>query len=155
MPYIDGIKLKKLREEKALSQDHLAKISDIDPKTIGRIERGKTNSSPETTRAISAALGVPLSQLLKSSEISSVSEEALKIIRLSVLSDTYAGDVLFIDEVGEVQIDAGDQTVISTSNGKEKAHARELIEELKSNGLIKFDGGVVYNVTSKGYSLIE
>lgn len=59
-----GKHLKKLRTERALSQEELANDADIPINQIGRIERGEVNCSLSTLSAIAEAMGMPVSKLL-------------------------------------------------------------------------------------------
>ena len=58
-----GIKLKKIRIEKKISQEDLANSSDIPISQIGRIERGEINTTISTTYAISQALEIDIKEL--------------------------------------------------------------------------------------------
>jgi transcriptional regulator with XRE-family HTH domain len=62
-------KIKQLREERDISQEHLAYKAGVAVKTISRLERsGRANS--ETLRAVAAALGVGLGDLFEPDEVS-------------------------------------------------------------------------------------
>jgi transcriptional regulator with XRE-family HTH domain len=52
-----SVNLKQLREERALSQRDLAKLSGVSFDTIGRIERGQ-KMRPSTRRKLANALGI-------------------------------------------------------------------------------------------------
>ena len=56
--------LKTLREEQALSQRDLAKLSGVAQDSIGQIERGERKARPSTIRKLAEALGVEPSKLL-------------------------------------------------------------------------------------------
>jgi transcriptional regulator with XRE-family HTH domain len=60
-----GKSLKKLREERGLSQEDLANDADIPINQIGRIERGEINPSLSTLYSISKALKLKLVELLE------------------------------------------------------------------------------------------
>lgn len=51
-----AVKLRSLREEKNISQDGLAKLTDIDRSYIGRIDRGEVNISLSKLFIIAKAL---------------------------------------------------------------------------------------------------
>lgn len=58
--------LRKLRENKGLSQDRLAKLADVANNTIIKIEQGENkNPTLNTLNKIAKALGVPIEELLK------------------------------------------------------------------------------------------
>jgi transcriptional regulator with XRE-family HTH domain len=57
--------LKRLREERGLSQVKLAARADLNPATVNQIERGVRNASPGTLRKLAEALGVSLVDLIE------------------------------------------------------------------------------------------
>jgi len=58
--------LRKLREEKGLSQEKLARLADVANNTIIKIEAGKNqNPTLDTLRKISKALNVSVDDLIK------------------------------------------------------------------------------------------
>ena len=61
-----GEKIKKLRQQKKMSQDRLSKKADLALNTILKIETGE-NSNPtlETLQKIAKALDIPLEKLIK------------------------------------------------------------------------------------------
>jgi len=61
-----GEKIKKLRQQKKMSQDRLSKKADLALNTIVKIETGE-NSNPtlETLQKIAKALDIPLEKLIK------------------------------------------------------------------------------------------
>ena len=58
-----GKNLKKLREDRELSQEALANDADIPINQVGRIERGEINTTISTANAIAKALKISLSDL--------------------------------------------------------------------------------------------
>jgi transcriptional regulator with XRE-family HTH domain len=54
--------LKKLREEKSWSQEHLAEVSNLSLRTVQRVE-ADGNASPETKMALASVLGVDAAHL--------------------------------------------------------------------------------------------
>jgi transcriptional regulator with XRE-family HTH domain len=60
-----GIKIKKIRQEKNITQSLLASLCDIDIRTIQRIEKGKYNMTLKILFSISESLDVDLCELLK------------------------------------------------------------------------------------------
>lgn len=59
-----GERIKKLRKEKGLTQEKLAELAKVDPKSIIEIENGKRNPTLRTLNKVSLALKVPLENLL-------------------------------------------------------------------------------------------
>ena len=59
------MKLKELREERALSQRGLAALAGVAKDTIGQIERGKRKAHPTTARKLADALGVEPKELMR------------------------------------------------------------------------------------------
>ena len=58
--------LRKLREEKGLSQEKLARLSDVANNTIIKIEGGKNqNPTLDTLKKISKALDISVDELIK------------------------------------------------------------------------------------------
>lgn len=60
-----GYAVRRLREEKGLSQESLAEKIDIHRTYIGGIERGERNPTLTVIHKISKALGIKPEQLLK------------------------------------------------------------------------------------------
>ena len=58
-----GRKIRKLRQEKGLSQEEFAHSADIDRSYIGQIERGERNIAFSNILKIARALGVKVSDL--------------------------------------------------------------------------------------------
>ncbi|MDR3409444.1 MAG: helix-turn-helix transcriptional regulator [Formivibrio sp.] len=54
--------IKKLREERAWSQEHLAAVAGVSLRTIQRVE-SEGKASPETRLALASALGIDVTQL--------------------------------------------------------------------------------------------
>jgi len=64
--YLLSKNLKKLREQKELSQDRLAKLADVANNTIIKIEQGKNmNPTLETLKKVAKALEVSIDDLIK------------------------------------------------------------------------------------------
>lgn len=59
-----GMRVRELRSEKAISQEKLAALTDLDRTYISGIERGKRNLSLKNILKIASALNVTPSQLL-------------------------------------------------------------------------------------------
>jgi len=63
---IIGKNIKKLRNQRGLSQDRLSKLADISHNTIIKIESGAIQSpTMDTAQKIAKALGVSLDDLMK------------------------------------------------------------------------------------------
>lgn len=64
-----GNNLRKIREEKGITQKELAdRIEVIETMQISKIERGITNTSISMVRAISKAMEIPISSLFEFDE---------------------------------------------------------------------------------------
>lgn len=59
-----GLRARELRSEKAISQEELAALTELDRTYISGIERGKRNLSLKNILKIASALNVTPSQLL-------------------------------------------------------------------------------------------
>ena len=59
--------IRKLREDRAWSQEHLAAVAGLSARTIQRVE-AEGSASSETRLAIAAALGIEVSQLTRAVE---------------------------------------------------------------------------------------
>jgi len=65
---VNGMKLRALRERRALSIRELSDLSGVDYNAIWRIEVGRTGAWPRTVRRLAEALGVEPQELLKGDE---------------------------------------------------------------------------------------
>lgn len=61
---IDATKLRRLREERVLSQRELAREARLAYGTVWRIENGHLNARPATIRKLAGALGVEPKELV-------------------------------------------------------------------------------------------
>ena len=59
-----GLKVKKLREQKGLSQEKLAELANVHRTYIGMIERAERNITLLNIQKIAKALGVKISSLV-------------------------------------------------------------------------------------------
>jgi len=64
-PEMDGVRLKHLRMERALSQDDLERMTGVAQATISALEHGKRPARPSTIRKLAEALGVEPKELMK------------------------------------------------------------------------------------------
>lgn len=64
-----GKKIKELREKQELTTTELAEKSGVSQSTISQIENGKRNASTGTVVKIAEALGVSITEIVKSSSI--------------------------------------------------------------------------------------
>ena len=55
---VDGEKLRRLREDRMLSQQELAALAGATQATISNLERGKRQARPRTVRRLALALAV-------------------------------------------------------------------------------------------------
>lgn len=62
---VDGKRLRKLRREKALSQQDLMKMTGIAQATLSDLEGGKRGARASTVRKLAEALGVQPKELMK------------------------------------------------------------------------------------------
>ena len=60
-----GMKLRKLRKTKKLSQAALAKRADLSREYVNKIEAGRYDPPLSTINALAKALGVPVRELLE------------------------------------------------------------------------------------------
>jgi DNA-binding XRE family transcriptional regulator len=58
-----GAHIRKLREEKEISQSELARLADKDRQSIHRLEKGEVNPSVLFLKQIAKALEVPLKDI--------------------------------------------------------------------------------------------
>jgi transcriptional regulator with XRE-family HTH domain len=65
---VDGMRLRRLRRENALSQQALAERSGVSADTIVKLERGQREAQPQTLGRLAEALGVEPRELLKREE---------------------------------------------------------------------------------------
>ena len=65
---VDRMKLRNLRERRALSLRELSDLSGVNYNAIWRIEVGRTGAQPRTVRRLAEALGVEPHKLLKGNE---------------------------------------------------------------------------------------
>jgi transcriptional regulator with XRE-family HTH domain len=62
---VDGMRLRRLRKELALSQQDLERASEVAQHTISALESGKRGARPSTIRKLANALGVDPRELMK------------------------------------------------------------------------------------------
>lgn len=60
-----GENIRKIRKQRGLTQEELAGLARIDPKSIIQIENGKRNPTLKTLRRIALALNIKTSELLQ------------------------------------------------------------------------------------------
>ena len=65
---VDGGKLRKLRRERALSQQDVERITGISQATLSDLEQGKRGARASTLRKLAEALGVEPRELMKVEE---------------------------------------------------------------------------------------
>jgi transcriptional regulator with XRE-family HTH domain len=62
---VDVTKMKRLREERVLSQRELATMAGVTQMTVWRIENGYRDARPQTIRKLARVLGVEPKELVK------------------------------------------------------------------------------------------
>ncbi len=62
---VDGTRLRRLRQERALSLRDLKSRSGVAYDTISKLETGKREAQPRTIRKLAGALGVEPKELMK------------------------------------------------------------------------------------------
>lgn len=62
---IVGQRIRNYRNQRGISQEKLAELSDYHPTYIGQLERGEKNATLESINKVCMALKVPISQLLE------------------------------------------------------------------------------------------
>ncbi len=65
---VDVLKLRRLREERVVSQRELARTAGLTHQTVWRFENGATEAHPQTIRKLAGALGVEPRELVKGGE---------------------------------------------------------------------------------------
>lgn len=63
-----GLSVRKYRTLAGLSQEELSGLTECDKNTIGKIERGETDSRLSTIDKIATGLNIPISRLARESE---------------------------------------------------------------------------------------
>ncbi len=63
---MDGARLRRLRQERALSLRELGEITGVAFDTINKLELGKRDAQPRTIRKLAEALGVEPKELMRS-----------------------------------------------------------------------------------------
>jgi transcriptional regulator with XRE-family HTH domain len=56
--------MKRMREERVLSQAKLSALADLNPATVNQVELGRRYASEKTLRKLAQAFGVGLAELL-------------------------------------------------------------------------------------------
>ncbi len=62
---VDGARLRRLRQERALSLRDLTRRSGVAYDTISKLETGKREAQPRTLRKLAEALGVEPKELMR------------------------------------------------------------------------------------------
>ena len=60
-----GERLKRIRRENNLTQEKLAEMAEVDPKSVIEIENGKRNLTIKTLSKLASALKVSISDILE------------------------------------------------------------------------------------------
>jgi transcriptional regulator with XRE-family HTH domain len=64
---VDGVRLRELRRERALSQEDLESMTGVAQSTLSALEGGKRNAQPRTVRKLAEALGVQPREMMRRS----------------------------------------------------------------------------------------
>ncbi|MDL2226998.1 helix-turn-helix domain-containing protein [Deltaproteobacteria bacterium OttesenSCG-928-M10] len=70
-----GIRIRKLRTERKLTQEELAEQADISMKYLGEIERGRGNPTLKNIEGVASVLGMEASELLNFGELDRPDQE--------------------------------------------------------------------------------
>ena len=62
---VDGVRLRELRRERALSQEDLEAMTGVTQATISALEGNKRGARPRTVRRLAEALGVEPKELMR------------------------------------------------------------------------------------------
>lgn len=62
---VDGVRLRELRRERAISQEDLESMTGVTQATISALECGKRGARPRTVRKLAEALGVNPKELMR------------------------------------------------------------------------------------------
>jgi len=62
---VDGARLRRLRQERALSLRELGEMTGVAFDTINKLELGRREAQPRTIRKLAGALGVAPKELMK------------------------------------------------------------------------------------------
>jgi len=69
-----GERIKEIRKKRGMTQEDVAKILEIDPKSFSRIERGERSPSLDTIEKIACALSVEPKDLFEFEHLSGIKE---------------------------------------------------------------------------------
>lgn len=72
-----GWNLKRIRVDRALSQERLALESSIDRSYVGRVERGSENVTVSTLEALAGVLGIEVIELFRAVDAEAVKPPSL------------------------------------------------------------------------------
>jgi repressor LexA len=64
---VDGMRLRELRRERALSQQDIERMTGVAQSTLSALESGKRDAQPRTVRKLADALGVEPRELMRRS----------------------------------------------------------------------------------------
>jgi transcriptional regulator with XRE-family HTH domain len=64
---VDGMRLRELRRERALSQQDIERMTRVAQSTLSALESGKRDGQPRTVRKLADALGVEPRELMRRS----------------------------------------------------------------------------------------
>ena len=67
-PELDGVRLRQLRLEQALTQRDLSQMTGVSEDAISRLENGLRDPKPSTIRRLAEGLGVEPRELMKTED---------------------------------------------------------------------------------------
>jgi transcriptional regulator with XRE-family HTH domain len=84
-----GSRIKILRQTRKLTQEQLAEMIEIDPKSLGRLERGDHMPSLETLSRIAATLKASIHDFFPESEFAPIDPTNIEEIRRRLIDIIY------------------------------------------------------------------
>lgn len=164
--------LKRLREEKKLSLDNVAKLSGVSKSMLGQIERGEVNPTISTVWKISNGLKVSFTALMSRPEadieivckndIEPLTDEDGKSRNYPMFSfdDTRRFEMYLveIDEGGKIKAEAhpkGTQEFITVFSGELTIKVDEKEYIVTSGSSIRFKADVSHSYHNSGAALVK
>ncbi len=159
--------IKRLREEKKLSMDELAKLSGVSKSMLAQIERGGGNPTISTLWKISNGMKVPfdsltvrpksLYEIVKTSELQPLLEDGGKVKNYSIFPDDenrrFAVYYLELDEGSYWESEPhlkGTTEFITISTGKIEINADGQSFVIKKGDSIRFKADTVHSYKNVG-----
>lgn len=111
-----GERIKKVREEKELTQEDLDELTGLHYTYISKIEAGKKQPSLKSLEKITEALGVSLSQLFKEKQDTAIKSSFDKLLK--IFENRTSSEINLIIELAE--------TIFPKINGRLKQRGKYL-----------------------------